>query len=223
MERSYHMNSSNTPENSRNIHTKLSARRSSRHRPERISSLRKAEIASPQKPGIKFLLNKIIATAFLFSATAFGADVPITGLPAASSINTGDIVPIVQSGTTKKATFVIQKLLWDTYYQPLDADLTALATLSGTHTIYYRSAPNTWSSVTIGSGLDFTGATLSAPGTGFAPSSAHYLTNQAESGLSAEINLGALSTGLLKGTVSGSVSTISAITDNSTNWDTAYI
>lgn len=51
-------------------------------------------------------------------------------------------------------------------YQPLDGDLTALAALSGTHTIYYRSAADTWSAVTIGSGLDFTGATLSATGSG---------------------------------------------------------
>jgi hypothetical protein len=50
--------------------------------------------------------------------------------------------------------------------QPIDADLTAIAALSGTHNIYYRSASNTWSTVTIGSGLDFTGATLSATGSG---------------------------------------------------------
>lgn len=45
-------------------------------------------------------------------------------------------------------------------YQPLDADLTALAALTGTNTIYYRSAPNTWSQVTIGSGLSFSSGTL---------------------------------------------------------------
>jgi hypothetical protein len=45
-------------------------------------------------------------------------------------------------------------------------DLAALEALSGTHTIYYRSATDTWSPVTIGTGLDFTGATLSATGTG---------------------------------------------------------
>jgi hypothetical protein len=51
-----------------------------------------------------------------------------------------------------------------TTYQPLDADLTALAALSGTNDIYYRSAANTWTAVTIGSGLSFTGGTLSATG-----------------------------------------------------------
>lgn len=49
-----------------------------------------------------------------------------------------------------------------TNVQAWDADLDALAALSGTHTIYYRSAANTWSAVTIGTGLDFTGATLSS-------------------------------------------------------------
>lgn len=41
-------------------------------------------------------------------------------------------------------------------------DLAALEALSGTHTIYYRSAANTWTAVTIGPGLDFTGAVLAA-------------------------------------------------------------
>lgn len=49
-----------------------------------------------------------------------------------------------------------------------------------------------------------------APASGGAPTGAHYITNQSESGLSAEVNLGALSTGALIGTVAGGVSTISA-------------
>jgi len=53
-----------------------------------------------------------------------------------------------------------------TTYQPLDGDLTALAALSGTNNIYYRSAANTWSSVTIGTGLTFTGGTLAASSAG---------------------------------------------------------
>lgn len=44
--------------------------------------------------------------------------------------------------------------------QAYDADLAALAALSGTNTIYYRSAANTWTAVTIGSNLTFTGGTL---------------------------------------------------------------
>jgi hypothetical protein len=45
-------------------------------------------------------------------------------------------------------------------YQPLDADLTAIAALSGTNTIYYRSAANTWSAVTVSTGLSFSGGAL---------------------------------------------------------------
>jgi hypothetical protein len=48
--------------------------------------------------------------------------------------------------------------------QPLDPDLTALAALSGTNTIYYRSAANTWSPITIGGNLTFSGGTLNALG-----------------------------------------------------------
>jgi hypothetical protein len=51
-------------------------------------------------------------------------------------------------------------------YQPLDGDLTALAALSGTNTIYYRSASNTWTAVTIGANLTFSGGTLAATGGG---------------------------------------------------------
>jgi hypothetical protein len=45
-------------------------------------------------------------------------------------------------------------------YQPLDADLTAIAALSGTNNIYYRSAANTWSSVTVSANLGFSAGTL---------------------------------------------------------------
>lgn len=47
-------------------------------------------------------------------------------------------------------------------------DLAALEALTGTDTIYYRSGVSTWTAVTIGSNLLFTGGTLSAsaPGTG---------------------------------------------------------
>ena len=52
-----------------------------------------------------------------------------------------------------------------------------------------------------------------------APTDAHYLTNQSEAGLSNEVNLGALSTGLLKITVAAGEATPSVITDNSTIWN----
>jgi hypothetical protein len=46
--------------------------------------------------------------------------------------------------------------------QPLDGDLTSLASASLTGVMYYRSAPDTWSPVAIGSGLTFVGGTLAA-------------------------------------------------------------
>jgi hypothetical protein len=45
-------------------------------------------------------------------------------------------------------------------YQPLDADLTAIAALTGTNTIFYRSASNVWSPVVVSTGLSFSGGNL---------------------------------------------------------------
>lgn len=50
--------------------------------------------------------------------------------------------------------------------QPLDGDLTAIAALTGTNTLYYRSGASTWTPVAIGSGISFSGGTLSASGGG---------------------------------------------------------
>lgn len=49
--------------------------------------------------------------------------------------------------------------------QPLDADLTAIAALTGTG-LFYRSAADTWSPVTIGANLTFTAGTLAASASG---------------------------------------------------------
>jgi len=46
--------------------------------------------------------------------------------------------------------------------QPLDADLTSLSAASQTNALYYRSAADTWSPVTIGFGVTFSGGTLSS-------------------------------------------------------------
>lgn len=48
--------------------------------------------------------------------------------------------------------------------QPLDADLTSLAAAGGTNTLYYRSAADTWSAVTVSTGLSFVTGTLSSTG-----------------------------------------------------------
>lgn len=47
--------------------------------------------------------------------------------------------------------------------QAWDADLDAISALSGTSTIYYRNGAGTWSPVTIGASLSFSGGTLSLP------------------------------------------------------------
>lgn len=63
--------------------------------------------------------------------------------------------------------------------------------------------------------LDENGSWTCASGgsAGGAPDNAHYVTTQAESDLTNEFNLGALTTGILKGTVSTGVSTISSVSD----------
>jgi hypothetical protein len=48
----------------------------------------------------------------------------------------------------------------------LAGDLAAIEALTGTNNIYYRSAVDTWSAVTIGANLTFTGGTLAASGGG---------------------------------------------------------
>jgi hypothetical protein len=48
-------------------------------------------------------------------------------------------------------------------------DLAALEALSGTNTLYYRSAANTWTAVTISTGLTFTGGALSVTASTYQP------------------------------------------------------
>lgn len=93
-------------------------------------------------------------------------------------------------------------------------DWQVLNATTGAFTVTCKTVAGTGSLVTQGKtlGLFGDGTNLVVENTdtadeGAAPSNAHYLTTQAESGLSAEANLGALTTGLLKHTVSGSVST----------------
>jgi len=49
-------------------------------------------------------------------------------------------------------------------FQPLDDDLTTISGLTGANTIYYRSGPGAWTPVVVGTGLTFTGGTLTATG-----------------------------------------------------------
>jgi hypothetical protein len=81
-----------------------------------------------------------------------------TGSPRAPTPAPGDNSTLI--ATTAWGAAAINNAL--TGYQPLDADLTALAALTGINVIYYRSAADTWGPVAIGTGLSFTGGTLSA-------------------------------------------------------------
>lgn len=51
-------------------------------------------------------------------------------------------------------------------FQPLDGDLTAISNLNGTNTIYYRLATDTWSAVTVSSGLQFNNGIMIVSGNG---------------------------------------------------------
>jgi hypothetical protein len=104
--------------------------------------------------------------------------------------------------------------------------LWAVAANGQTHTMPGSNVVPSGASLTIQSGGTITaspGSTVTGfGGGGGAPTTVPYLTATSDGTLTNEVNLGALGTGLLKGTVSAGTSTISAITDNSTNWNTAF-
>lgn len=101
------------------------------------------------------------------ATTITGIDGSTLYAPIASPTFTGDPkapTPITSDNDTSIATTAFVKTNLSNY-QPLDADLTSLAGLGGTNTIYYRSAPDIWSPVTF-SGLTFSGGVLTAAGGG---------------------------------------------------------
>ena len=107
------------------------------------------------------------------TVTSVGLTAPtgltVSGSPVTSS---GTLALSLTSGYSIPTT--TKQGQWDTAYgwgdhslagyQAGDADLTALAALSGTDNIYYRSGAATWSSVTVGTGLSFSGGTLAVAG-----------------------------------------------------------
>src|SRR5882757_3680606 len=163
------------------------------------------------------------------------ADTKWSSFPAASSVADADYTAVVQGGTNKRGAMSVLKAYMLAAFNSVYVPLTRTITIGGS--AQSLAANRTWTSTTILDGVGspaqgdilYRGASswaLLAPGTSgnvlttagasanpswvanaAAPSTAHYLTSQFESSLSNEVNLGALATGLLKGTVSGSVST----------------
>jgi hypothetical protein len=122
--------------------------------------------------GIFYWYNPIDGNAASMSQ---GGNFAVTGTISASSLTASQLVAtngskILQSLATatypslaelafvKGVTSAIQAQVDGK--QPLDADLTALAALTGTNNIYYRSAANTWTAVTVGGNLGFSAGTL---------------------------------------------------------------
>lgn len=102
--------------------------------------------------------------AVTLSALTASQLVATDGSKALQSLSTATYPSLAELAFVKGVTSAIQTQIDGK--QAADGDLTALAALSGTSTIYYRSASNTWTAVTIGGNLGFAAGTLgSALGT----------------------------------------------------------
>ncbi len=95
-------------------------------------------------------------------ALAFGLWLSVASALAQTSPGTSPLS--IAKGGTNAATAAAARtnlgLAIGSAVQAWDADLDALAALGGTNTIYYRSGANTWTAVTIGGMLSFSGGTL---------------------------------------------------------------
>ncbi|MEG3144209.1 hypothetical protein U1839_06040 [Sphingomonas sp. RT2P30] len=97
-------------------------------------------------------------------AAASGANGDITSLTGLTTA-----LPLTEGGTAATSASAARTSLGlaiGANVQAWDADLDAIAALTGTNTIYYRSAANAWSPVTIGTNLTFSAGTLAATGGG---------------------------------------------------------
>ena len=144
--------------------------------------------------------------------------------PTATAGNRG--VVTVERGDTgvADAMIVSRKNAADAYewfdlttaYQPLDADLTVIAGLSDPNAdriLFWDDSAGSYAYLTAGTGLAITGTTIDASAAG-APSTATYITQTPDAGLSAEQSLSSLTTGLVKVTNgTGALSTAAAGTD----------
>jgi hypothetical protein len=81
------------------------------------------------------------------------------------NVSTSGVITVGQLAQWATTTSVKSSTPAAAGVQPLDGDLTALAALTGTNTIYYRSATDIWSPVAF-SGLSFSGGVLTATAAG---------------------------------------------------------
>lgn len=96
---------------------------------------------------------------------ASGIGFNVGNLGIANIANAGGVLPVAKGGTAGTSIAEAQtnlNLVPGTNIQAYDGDLASLAAASSTNAIYYRSAANTWSPVSIGSNLTFSAGTLSA-------------------------------------------------------------
>jgi hypothetical protein len=98
------------------------------------------------------------------------------GLGTASLSNTGDFY------SSSNPSGYISSSAVASAYQPLDGDLTALAAVTGTNNIYYRSGTSVWSPVVVNSPLTFAGGILSATGLATSGDLSLYYLNSNPSG-----------------------------------------
>lgn len=122
-----------------------------------------AQISSFILPGGNAPTAAKLATARTINGVAFDGSAPIT-------INAVDSTPRLAAGANLSDLASVASaqrnlgLIIGTTVETQSANLDALAALSGTNTIYYRSGANTWSPVALGPNFAFASGNLTIPG-----------------------------------------------------------
>lgn len=161
-------------------------------------------------------MSALTATGGTINNMTVGAVTPAAGsfttITASTSIST--INEAYNAGTWDEALTVPTKnAVRDKIetLQPLDADLTTIGGLADPNAdrvLFWDDSAGAYAYLSIGTGLDLTGTTLTATGGAGAPDSATYITQTANGTLTNEQALGSLATGLLKNTTTTGVLSI---------------